>query len=518
MFHLSSYTGAGLTSATCFFFGKCPCRIRATWAADEGALDVHRSLQTHPLHWAQPQQMAWHCRAEWGGEWLCGWEGHYFALANVVRCFLKPIRANGCVVTGYFCSSAVVFVWDVNIDQGFSSLLASVLVAHRFLVSLFVLSFLSSAFILPILSSWPPTNRTLFCSSTMRLMFFAFPHAALCCFVLFFYRGADDPSPCITIPGDDYLNPFNFTVNPPANLHAHPPPYPPLHPTNHKSPHHLSQSSSLRGLRWKTSATRLWRSQTLGWRASGTAPPRWAPLAPTPGWLPKSSAHLRSPRVATFGGGLRRRFVQKKKKKKQHPGRRTALETEPGRESVCQPRIRKSSARAAVAIVTRHRLAHWERTDCCDETETKLDEATVDTTINIHSTLDSCAVNIWNRWILTLTWSLIGSWQVVYRWMWCWWEVTGHCLFVQACQAISGAFTVLVLVSDNPRYMKDLSISVSYQSCKDTAVKLSIKVLVISVRQYLIRPLEVFVLTLDTVAAQSIVKSRHYAFIGFLFM
>lgn len=98
-----------------------------------------------------------------------------------------------------------------------------------------------------------------------------------------------------------------------------------------------------------------------------------------------------------------------KKKKKQHPGRRTALETEPGRESVCQPRIRKSSARAAVAIVTRHRLAHWERTDCCDETETKLDEATVDTTINIHSTLDSCAVNIWNRWILTLTWSLIGS-------------------------------------------------------------------------------------------------------------
>ena len=287
--------------------------------------------------------------------------------------FLKPIRANGCVGTSYFCSSAVVFVWDVSTDQGFSSLLPSVVVAHRFLVSLFVLSFLYSAFIPPILSSWPHTNRTLFCSSTVCLNFFCF---SACIVVFFFYRGPDDPSPAAL--QSLVMISWNLLILPSTHLpictHIHPPP--PLHPTNHKSPHHLSQSSSLRGLRWKTSATRLWRSQTLGWRESGTAPPRWVPLAPTPGWLPKSSARLRSPRVATFGGGLRRRIVQPKKKKKLHPCFRTALETEPGGESVCRPCIRKSSARAAVAIVTRHRLAHWERTDCCDETETKLDEAT----------------------------------------------------------------------------------------------------------------------------------------------
>lgn len=221
MFQLSSYTGAGLTSATCFFFGKCFCRIRATWAADEGALDVHRSLQTHPLHWAQPQQMAWHCGAEWGGEWLCGWEEHYFALANVVRCFFYSLSEQmGVSEPGYFCSSAVVFVWDVSTDQGFSSLLPSVVVAHRFLVSLFVLSFLYSAFIPPILSSWPPTNRTLFCSSTVCLMFFC----VSACIVLFFLSWARcSLSRCITIPGDDYPKPFNFTVNPPAYLHAHPP-------------------------------------------------------------------------------------------------------------------------------------------------------------------------------------------------------------------------------------------------------------------------------------------------------
>lgn len=48
--------------------------------------------------------------------------------------------------------------------------------------------------------------------------------------------------------------------------------------------------------------------------------------------------------------------------------------------------------------------------------------------------------------------------------------------------------------------------SFSYESCKDIAVKLSIKVLVISVRKYQIRPSKVLVFTLDMVGAQSIVK------------
>lgn len=156
-----------------------------------------------------------------GGEWLCGWEEHYFALANVVRCLFYSLSEQmGVSEPGYFCSSAVVFVWDVSTDQGFSSLLPSVVVAHRFLVSLFVLSFLYSAFIPPILSSWPPTNRTLFCSSTVCLMFFC----VSACIVLFFLSLARcSLSRCITIPGDDYPKPFNFTVNPPAYLHAHPP-------------------------------------------------------------------------------------------------------------------------------------------------------------------------------------------------------------------------------------------------------------------------------------------------------
>lgn len=122
-------------------------------------------------------------------------------------------------------------------------------------------------------------------------------------------------------PRDDYLKPFTLPSThlpictyPSPPTHIHQPLLPILQP---KSPHHFPlhhcrplQSSSSRGSRWKTSATRLWRSQTSGWLESGTAPPRWAPPAPTPGWLPKSSARLRSPRVATFGGGQGRGFMQ----------------------------------------------------------------------------------------------------------------------------------------------------------------------------------------------------------------
>ncbi len=118
MFYLLSCTGAGFTLAACLGLVSLEiafCSIRATWAADEEALDVHRSLQTHPLHRAQPQQMAWHCGAEWGRESM--WLGGALLCLCVLGmgCFLEPITANGCVVTGYFCSltGVLVCVWDV---------------------------------------------------------------------------------------------------------------------------------------------------------------------------------------------------------------------------------------------------------------------------------------------------------------------------------------------------------------------------------------------------------------------
>lgn len=120
------------------------------------------------------------------------------------------------------------------------------------------------------------------------------------------------------------LKPFIFTsILPPICTYTSPSHI--LQPLPHhaiKFPHHFPllhchpvQSLSLRGLRWKISATRLWRSQTLDWLESGTAQPRWALPAPTPGWLLKSSAHLHSPRVATFGGGQGRVFFAGKKTK-----------------------------------------------------------------------------------------------------------------------------------------------------------------------------------------------------------
>lgn len=45
-----------------------------------------------------------------------------------------------------------------------------------------------------------------------------------------------------------------------------------------------------------------WRSLTLAWRGSGTKPPRWALLEPTPGWPLRSLSHPPSPRAATSGG------------------------------------------------------------------------------------------------------------------------------------------------------------------------------------------------------------------------
>lgn len=243
--------------------------------------------------------------------------------------------------------------------------------AHRFLVSLFVLSFLYSAFIPPILSSWPPTNRTLFCSSTVCLMFFC----VSACIVLFFLsRARCSLSRCITIPGDDYPKPFNFTVNPPAYLHAHPPSpsptsYQPQIPSSPLSVLILERVE-MEDLSNKTlkitdfGLAREWH-RTTKMSAAGT----YAWMAPE---VIRSSTFSKGSDIWRWAEEAHRAT----KKKKLHPGFRTALETEPGGESVCRPCIRKSSARAAVAIVTRHRLAHWERTDCCDETETKLDEAT----------------------------------------------------------------------------------------------------------------------------------------------
>lgn len=158
------------------------------------------------------------------------------------------------------------------------------------------------------------------------------------------------------------LKPFIFTsILPPICTYTSPSHI--LQPLPHhaiKFPHHFPllhchpvQSLSLRGLRWKISATRLWRSQTLDWLESGTAQPRWALPAPTPGWLLKSSAHLHSPRVATFGGGQGRVFLQGKKPKASCCGT--------GLKRLKHHALEKSSARAAVAIVTKHRLTHGNK-------------------------------------------------------------------------------------------------------------------------------------------------------------
>lgn len=147
----------------------------------------------------------------------------------------------------------------ISIDQG--SCISS-LVAHCFLVSLFS-PFLYFAFIPPLLSSWPPTNRTLFCSSTLCNFLRFHMHCVL--------SWALSPSCCCCPsqhynPCDDYMKPFYFTVNPPANLHVYPAPtFPNLLPISNQNPlitpcfttARPLQSSSLRGLRWRTSATRL---------------------------------------------------------------------------------------------------------------------------------------------------------------------------------------------------------------------------------------------------------------------
>lgn len=154
-------------------------------------------------------------------------------------------------------------------------------------------------FIPPTLSSRVSTHHTLFCPPT------------LCPLVLYFIMGLillllrlHHFNPC-----DEHMKPFNLG---PICMSALPyiPTPSPISNQNKKKilsspPSSLLQSSSLRGWRWKTSATRRWRSPTLDWPVSGTAPPRWALPAPTPGWLLKSFARLRSPRVAIFGGGQR---------------------------------------------------------------------------------------------------------------------------------------------------------------------------------------------------------------------
>lgn len=72
-------------------------------------------------------------------------------------------------------------VISIDGDGCLSSLPSCFIVAHCFLVLCLFSPFPYSAFILPILSSWPPTNRTLFCSTTMCLIF-AFAHAL--CFIV----------------------------------------------------------------------------------------------------------------------------------------------------------------------------------------------------------------------------------------------------------------------------------------------------------------------------------------------
>lgn len=102
MFYLLSDTGAGFTGATCLGLETASVALEPLEQADEGALDVHRSLQTHPLHWAQPQQMGWHCGAEFRREGACGWEEHCSACKHRewVVCEASVL---GCVVRTFLC-------------------------------------------------------------------------------------------------------------------------------------------------------------------------------------------------------------------------------------------------------------------------------------------------------------------------------------------------------------------------------------------------------------------------------
>lgn len=106
----------GLLLATCLF--QLPHEQQM-----KGLLDVHRSLQTHPLHWAQPQQMAQHCGAEWRGEKrACGLGGARLCLCTLgTGCVWGPIRANGCfvaVVVCLRCSVVKLRSEIISIDHG----------------------------------------------------------------------------------------------------------------------------------------------------------------------------------------------------------------------------------------------------------------------------------------------------------------------------------------------------------------------------------------------------------------
>jgi len=63
-----------------------------------------------------------------------------------------------------------------------------------------------------------------------------------------------------------------------------------------------SQFYYLKRLRMTTSGGRPWRSQISAWPGSGTKPQRCRLRAPTPGWPPRSSSPLSSPKAVTSGG------------------------------------------------------------------------------------------------------------------------------------------------------------------------------------------------------------------------
>lgn len=228
-----------------FGFRNCLCRIRATWAADEGALDVHRSLRTHPLHWAQPQQMAWHCGAEFGrvSMWLggallclrtlgmgCFWGAHRSMCRN------SPSLWVNCSI-GVCLGCCVVKIHSeiISIDQG--SCISSLLL-WSLTVSWFLCSLLFSTLLLSLHSfhhDLPPTAPC-----------FVHPPCVIFCVstCIAFYHGPYPPPaaaapPNITIP---VMITWNLFTLPSTHLPICTYTLPPHSPTSSPSPTKIPSS------------------------------------------------------------------------------------------------------------------------------------------------------------------------------------------------------------------------------------------------------------------------------------
>lgn len=227
--------------------------------------------------------------------------------------------------------------------------------AHCFLVLCLFSLFLYSAFILPILSSWPPTNRTLFCSTTICLIF-AFAHAL--CFIV-----------GLLLLQILMMITWNLLLYLPANLHEfphilqpllHPPteipsslPTPPL-PTHILASVLILERVEMEDLSNKTlkitdfGLAREWH-RTTKMSAAGT----YAWMAPE---VIRSSTFSKGSDVWRWAeeGGLYSNQTT--------PGCRNGLKTDPEREAAYPPNT--SSALVAVAIVTKQR---YRRAACCVE-------------------------------------------------------------------------------------------------------------------------------------------------------